>query len=89
MEKINLRGLILGSLAVIVVTQFACAAWLGRQLAEYRPADNTSEFAAITEQLASLESAVSDVQDTADNVQGRTEALVASMSSVARACSFR
>lgn len=89
MEKINLRGLILASLAVIVVTQIACAAWLGRQLADYRPADNSLEFAAVTKQLEGIETAVSDVQGTADNVEGRTEALVASMSSVARACAFR
>ncbi len=89
MEKINMRGLILGSLAVIVVTQIACTTWLGRQLVEYQPADNSADFADISEQLASVDSAVSDVQNTADNIQARTGALTDSMSSVSRACAFR
>ena len=43
----------------------------------------------LTQQLEGIDSAVSDVQDTADSIQGRTGALTESISSVARACSFR
>jgi hypothetical protein len=53
------------------------------------PVDNSTEFAAITEQLASLNSAVADVQDTADGLQARTTALTDSMGNVARPCTFR
>jgi hypothetical protein len=86
MEPLNLRKLVLGSVALIVLTQIACAIWIGRQRDVPGPADNSSEFANITEQLASIESAVGDVQDTADGLQGRTTALTDSMGSVARAC---
>lgn len=89
MEPINTRWLILGSAALIGLIQVACTAWIAKEVAAYSPTDNSSEFAAITEQLASVESAVSDVQDTADTIQARTGALTDSMGSVARACSFR
>jgi len=89
MEKVNLRGLVLGSAAVIVLTQVACTAWIAGQLAAESSPDNSAELAALAEQVASLESAVSDVQGTADNIQARTGALTDSMGSVARACAFR
>ena len=89
MEPIKTRWLVLGSAALIVLTQIACTAWIGRQLPDDSPTDNSSEFADITEQLANIETAVGHVQGTADNVQARTGALVESMSSVARACSIR
>jgi hypothetical protein len=88
MEKINMRGLIVGSAVLIVVTQVACTAWLGQQEVD-SPPDPSLALADITEQLASVESAVADVQGTADNIQARTQALVDSMGGVARACSFR
>jgi hypothetical protein len=88
MEKINLRGLILGSAALIILTQVACTAWLGQQEAD-SPPDPSLALADMTQQLASVESAVVDVQGTADDINGRTGALVDSMGSVARACSFR
>jgi uncharacterized membrane protein YfbV (UPF0208 family) len=87
MNQLNLRELLLGSVALIVVTQIACTVWIGRQNKAPSPADYSSEFADITEKLAGVESAVSDVQGTADGIQARTQALVDSMSSVARACS--
>lgn len=89
MEKINLRGLILVSAALVVLTQVACTAWLGRQLEPDRPPDPSLALVDMTQQLASVESAVSDVQNTADTIQARTGALTDSMGSVARACSFR
>lgn len=89
MEPFNSRWLILGSVVLIVLTQIACAVWMGRQIELSSAADNSLELTDITKQLASVESAVSDVQDTADSIQGRTGALTDSMSSVARACSFR
>ena len=89
MEKVNLRGLVLGSAAVVVLTQVACTAWIAREVAANSSHDNSSELSDIAEQLASVESAVSDVQGTADNIQARTGALTDSMGSVARACSFR
>jgi hypothetical protein len=89
MEKVNMRGLILGSTAVIVLTQVACTAWLAREVAYNGPADNSAEIADFTEQLAGVESAISDVQGTADNIEARTGALTNSMGSVARACAFR
>lgn len=89
MEKVNLRGLVLGSAAVVVLTQVACTAWMARELATHSTPDNTAQFADLADQLASVESAVSEVQGTADNIQARTGALTDSMGSVARACSFR
>jgi hypothetical protein len=89
MNSLNSRWLLLGSAALIVLTQIACTAWLGRQVEAYSPVDPSSGLADITEQLASVKSAVSDVQDTADAIQARTGALTESMSSVARACSYR
>jgi hypothetical protein len=89
MEKINMRGLIVGSAVLIVLTQIACTAWLGRHLEPDRPPDPSLALADIAEQLASVESAVVDVQGTADDINGRTGALVNSMGSVARACAFR
>lgn len=89
MEPFNSRWLNLGSVVLIVLTQIACAVWMGRQIELFSAADNSLELTDITKQLASVESAVSDVQDTADSIQGRTGALTDSMSSVARACSFR
>ena len=89
MEPLNSHRLLLGSVALIVLTQIACAIWIGRRLDVPGPADNSSEFANITEQLASIKSAVGDVQDTADGLQARTTALTDSMGSVARACTFR
>ena len=86
MDPFNLRKLVLGSVALIVLTQIACTVWIGRQLNVPDPTDNSSEFAGITDQLASIESAVSEVQGTADGLQARTQALTDSMSSVARAC---
>jgi len=86
MEPLNLRKLVLGSVALIVLTQIACAIWIGRQRDVPAPADNSSEFANITEQLANIKSAVGDVQDTADGLQARTQALTDSMGSVARTC---
>jgi hypothetical protein len=87
MEPLKLRNLVLGSVAVIVLTQIGCTVWIGRQLDVPDPTDNSAEFAAITAQLASIESAIGDVQATADGVQARTQALTDSMGSVARACS--
>ena len=87
MDPFNMRKLVLGSVALIVLTQIGCTIWISRQLDVPGPTDNASEFAAITAQLASIESAVGDVQDTADGVQARTQALTDSMGSVARACS--
>ena len=89
MEKINMRGLILGSAVVVVLTQIACTAWIAREIAANSPADNSAALADITEQLAGVESAISDVQGTVDTFQARTDALTNSMGSVARACSFR
>jgi hypothetical protein len=89
MKPIDPRLLILGSAAAVVLTQIACTAWIAKEITAYRPTDNASEFADIAKQLASVESAVGDVQDSSDNIQARTEALVASMSSVSRACAFR
>ena len=89
MEPIKTRWLVLGSAALIVLTQIACAAWLGRQLPDDSPTDNSSELADIAEQLANIETAVGDVQGTANNVQARTGALTDSMGSVARACTLR
>jgi len=89
MDPLNLRRLILGSVALVVLTQVACAIWIGRQIDVPSPADNSSEFADITERLASVKSAIRDVQDTADGLQARTTALTDSMGSVARACTFR
>jgi len=89
MDPLNSRRLLLGSVALIVLTQIACTIWIGRQIEVPSPADNSSELAAITEQLTSVESAVGDVQDTADGLQARTTALTDSMGSVARACTFR
>ena len=86
MDPLNSRRLLLGSVAVIVLTQIACTVWIGRQIGVPSHADNSAEFAGITEQLASIKSAVSDVQDTADGLQARTTALTDSMGSVARAC---
>jgi len=88
MAKINMRGLILGSAALVVLTQIACTAWLGQQEAD-SPPDPSLALSDMTQQLASVESAVSDVQDTADTIQARTGALIDSMGSVARACTFR
>jgi len=87
MDPFNLRKLLLGSVALIVLTQIACALWIGRQIEVPRPTDNSAEFADITERLASVRSAISDVQGTADGLQARTTALTDSMGSVARACS--
>lgn len=89
MDPLNLRRLLLGSVAVIVLTQVACTLWIGRQVEVPGPVDNSSEFAAITEQLAGIKSAVGDVQDTAYGLQARTTALTDSMGNVARACTFR
>ena len=89
MEPYNSRGLILGSAAVVVLTQIACALWIGRQLTDYRPTDNAAEFNDLSEQVTRVESAVSDVQKTADTIQARTGALTDSMGSVARACTLR
>jgi hypothetical protein len=86
MDPLNLRRLMLGSVAVIVLTQVACTLWLGRQVEVPSPVDNSAEFAAITEQLTGIKSAVADVQDTADGLQARTTALTDSMGNVARAC---
>jgi hypothetical protein len=87
MNPSDSRSLFIGSVAVIVLTQIACTVWIGRQLEVVRPVDNSSELAGITEQLASVENSVSGVQDTANTVQARTQALIDSMGSVARACS--
>ena len=89
MEKINMRGLIIGSAAIVVLTQVACTAWIVREVAANGPTDTTSELVDISEQLASVESAVRDVQGTADNIAAGSGALTNSMSSVARACAFR
>jgi len=89
MEPIKTRWLVLGSAALIVLTQIACTAWIGRQLPDDSPTDNSSELADIAEQLANIETAVGDVQGTANNVQARTGALTDSMGSVARACTLR
>ena len=89
MEKINMRGLILGSAALVVLTQVACTIWIAKAVAANGPADDSSEFADITAQLAGVEAAVGDVQDTTNTIQARTGALTDSMGSVARACSFR
>jgi len=86
MEPLNLRRLLLGSVALIVLTQIACAIWIGRHLDVPGPADNSSEFADLAARLASVQSAISDVQDTADGLQGRTTVLTDSMGNVARAC---
>ena len=89
MDPLNSRSLLLGCAVLIVLTQIACTSWLGRQVEGDSPVDHSSELADITGQLASVETAVGDVQDTADGIQARTGALTESMSSVARACSFR
>jgi hypothetical protein len=89
MDPLNLRKLLLGSVAIIVLTQVACTLWIGRQIGVPSPTDNSAEFAGVTEQLASIKSAVADVQDTADGLQARTTALTDSMGNVARACTFR
>ena len=52
-------------------------------------ADNSAALDNVSEQVAGVESAVKDVQGTADNIQARTGALVDSMGSVARACTMR
>lgn len=87
MDPLNSRSLLLGSVAVIVLTQVACTLWIGRQMEAPSPVDYSSEFAAITEQLSGINSAIGDVQDTADGLQARTTALTDSMGNVARACS--
>ncbi len=87
MDPLNIRRLFLGSVAVIVLTQVACTLWIGRQMEAPSPVDNSGELAAITEKLAGIESAVDDVQDTADGLQARTTALTDSMGNIARACS--
>jgi hypothetical protein len=89
MDPLNSHRLLFGSVALIVLTQIACTIWIGRQIEVPIPTDNSSELANIAEQLANVESAVSDVQDTADGLQARTTALTDSMGNVARACSFR
>ena len=89
MNSPNSRSLLLASVAAIVLTQIACTVWIGRQLEVAKPVDNSLELAGITEQLTGVESSVAGVQDTANNVQARTQALIDSMGSIARACSFR
>jgi hypothetical protein len=89
MNPLNSRWPIIGGVAVIVLTQIACTAWIARHVEAPRPTDNSAMFAGITEQLASIESAVGEVQDTADGLQARTTALTDSMGNVARACAFR
>ncbi len=89
MEPLDSRWLILGSAAVVVLTQIACTAWIGRHIGDYRPADNSAELDNLTKKLATLGSAVNDIQNTADNIQARTAALTNSMGSVARACTMR
>ena len=87
MNPPNSRSLFLGSVAVIVLTQIACTIWIVRKLEVASPVDNSSELAGIAQQLAGVESSIAGVQDTANNVQARTQALIDSMGSVARACS--
>ncbi len=89
MEPLSSRWLILGSAAAIVLTQIACTAWIGQHIGDYHPADNSAQLDKVTERLAGLSSAVGEVQNTADNIQARTSALVNSMGSVARACTMR
>ncbi len=86
MNSPNSRSLLLGSVAVIVLTQVACIIWLEQKLESVRPADNATELAGIADQLAGVETSIAGVQDTANNVQARTQALTDSMGSVARAC---
>jgi hypothetical protein len=89
MDRLNLHRLLLGGVALIVLTQIACAIWIGRQVVVPGPVDNSSQLAAITGQLAGVEYAIGAVQDTADGLQARTTALTDSMGNVARACTFR
>ena len=89
MDPFNSRSLLLGSVAIIVLTQIACTIWIGRQLVVPAPADNSAGLADIAQQLTSVQSAVDAVQDTADGLQARTTALTDSMGNVARACTFR
>ena len=86
MEPLNLRRLVVGSVALIILTQIVCTIWIGRQPEVPRVADNSSEFADVMHQLADINSAIGTVQDTADGLRAHTTALTDSMGNVARAC---